>query len=516
MKKIKIFLCLLIAVMAYVINVNYVKADEVKLKSFNLKTTDLFLKEKMYYEMDYEGNPTFVGLWAKEIHSGDPFYINTQNLNNGYFDLATPNGNLNYFAGTYQVTGVTLGTKDGIAYYSTDCNEAESTSCIKYDFSGLSFVLKSKEPEPTNELPIFDYVLTMDYQQAYVGDKVNVNFGSPESFDGVEIDEKPVSNVMLSFTNQNDNSVLNVYLNSLDKNPYFVVPSNATVGKYNINFGYLTFTDGTSEKYQNRPGKVFSYDGSFEIMEKEFDKTKYSFNSENYDSLVKNDLQKLNNDAIITVNANNSPIVYKELFETIKSTNRTLIIDYQNLRWTFSGKDIENPKTLEVSVKLDEFKSNDLKDLIKTKSALLEFTNNGELPGKTLIKIDSKDLEKYFDSDVIYVYYYDETEKDILKVAMEVRKNNGFFEFYINHNSKYIITSKEITEVKSVKTDSILKENNKEIDSKKDNIFNHKNILFASIGVLSIIIIITVVVVAKKKKKAKKVINEEKINNNVK
>ena len=511
MKKTKIFLCLLIAVMAYAININYAKADDVKLKSFNLNTKELFQKEKIYYDVKYEGNVTFVGLWAKEINSNSVFYISTSNLKDGYFDLATANGNLNYVAGTYQVTGVTLGKKDGIAFYSTDCNEIESSSCLKYDFSNISFVLKNKTPEPTNELGIFDYVLTMDYQQAYVGDKVSVNFGSPETFDGVEIKEKPVTSVMLSFTNQNDNTVLNVYLNSIDNNPYFVIPSNATIGRYNINYGYLSFDDGTSEKYQNRPGKVFSYDGSFEVKEKEFDKEKYSFNSENYDSTVKSDLQKLNNDAIITINANNSPVIYKEIFEAIKSTNRTLIIDYQNLRWTFSGKDIENPKTLEVSVKLDELVSNSengLKDLIKTKSALLEFTNNGELPGKTLIKLDGKDLEKYFNSDVIYVYYYDETNKDVLKVAMEVRKNNGFFEFYINHNSKYIITSQEISNDKKVKNDTILKENNKEV-SKDDSLFNNKVIMFGGIGLLVLILIITTtLIIVKKRKKTKNNLSE--------
>ena len=31
-----------------------------------------------------------------------------------------------------------------------------------------------------------------------------------------------------------------------------------------------------------------------------------------------------------------------------------------------------------------------------------------------------------------------------MKVAMEIQSNDNFYEFYINHNSKYIISSKEI------------------------------------------------------------------------
>ena len=338
MKRIRTFLLITFLAIVSVVNIKYVSADEVKLKSFEIKTKELFQKEKIYYDIDYEGKVSFIGIWAKEKTTNEVFYISTSNLSDGYFDLSVQNGNTHSGTGTYQLTGVTLGKENGITYYSTNgCNESETNDCVKYDFSNIVFTIKTKEETITDDIGIFDYILTMDNQQVYVGDKVKVNFGSPQSFNGKEINEKPVSNVMLSFTNQSNGDILNAYLNSLDDNPYFIVPSTAKPGIYNINYGYLTFTDGTSEKYQNKPGKVFSYEGTFEIKEKELNKDNYSFNSEDYNLLVKNDLEKLNNDAIITINANNSPIIYKELFELVQSTNRTLIIDYQNMRWIFNG-----------------------------------------------------------------------------------------------------------------------------------------------------------------------------------
>lgn len=500
MKRIRTFLLITFLAIVSVVNIKYVSADEVKLKSFEIKTKELFQKEKIYYDIDYEGKVSFIGIWAKEKTTNEVFYISTSNLSDGYFDLSVQNGNTHSGTGTYQLIGVTLGKENGITYYSTNgCNESETNDCVKYDFSNIVFTIKTKEETITDDIGIFDYILTMDNQQVYVGDKVKVNFGSPQSFNGKEINEKPVSNVMLSFTNQSNGDILNAYLNSLDDNPYFIVPSTAKPGIYNINYGYLTFTDGTSEKYQNKPGKVFSYEGTFEIKEKELNKDNYSFNSEDYNLLVKNDLEKLNNDAIITINANNSPIIYKELFELVQSTNRTLIIDYQNMRWIFNGNDVVNPKTIEVSAKMEEFLAENvesLKNKIQSKSILLEFTNNGDLPGKTLIKLNSKDIEKYFDSEVLYVYYYDESENSISKVAMEVQKSDGFFEFYINHNSKYILASQE---VKDIENDSALNENEKgkDITSSKNN-----TVLYTVIGlIVALCAIISIVIVKKKKEK---------------
>lgn len=500
MKKTKIFISLFLFALISIIGINNAKAEEVKLKSFSLKTKELFQKEKIYYDIQYEGKVSFIGIWAKEINTNDIFYTSTQNIKDGYFDLSEQNGNTHNGIGTYELTGITLGKEKGIVYYSANgCNGAESSDCINYDFKNTQFTIKEKNNQPeSNNIGIFDYVMTMNYQQVFVGEKVQVNFGSPESFEGKEIKEKPLSNVMLSFINQNTNDILNVYLKSLDNNPYFIVPTTATPGKYVINYGYLTFTDGTSEKYKNRADKIFSYEGTFEIKEKEFNKESYTFNSENYNAAVKNDLEKLNNNAIITINANNSPIIYKELFDEIKETDKTLIIDYQNMRWVFNGKDIINPKTIEVSAKIEELPKkikNGLNNNITSKSLLLEFSNNGELPGKTLIKLEGKDIDKYLNSETIYVYYYDENKNDISKVAMEIQKNNGFYEFYINHNSKYIITDQKIEENK---IDEKTKEIKKEKAQKKNTAFNY--IIIGSLFSL-IAIIISILIIIKNKRK---------------
>lgn len=504
MKKLKIFLLVAVAIAAYFIGIDYVNAEEeVKLNSFALKSTELYQDEKLYFDIDYEGEVSFITIWGRNpgMEIGN-FTRTVSDPKQRYFDLSGTQA-----SGEIQVDGITLGKYDGgIVYYST--KGCDSDSCKIYDFSNMKFNIKLREnkDESDNGAVIWDYVVMMDQgQDVSVGDKVKVTLApQTNGGNGVTYSPKPLSSAMLSFTNANNGEVLNVYLNSTDKDTYFVVPSTASLGKYSLNYGYLTFTDGTSEKYQGTSTKVFAYGAWFNVVEKEIDKTKYYLNSENYSSTVKSELTKLNDDAVITVNANNSPLVYSEVFEAIKSTNRTLIIDYQNMRWTFSGKDIVNPKTLDVSVKLDEFlaeKVEKLKGKLATKSAVLEFANNGDLPGKALIRLDGKDLEKYFESDVLYVYYYDEKNDNISKVAMEVQKNDGFFEFFINHNSKYILTSEEVREVEIV-ADTIFTENAK-INATTGN--NNNILLYGGIGVLAVLFIIVVVIIVVRSKKKKEV-----------
>jgi hypothetical protein len=91
----------------------------------------------------------------------------------------------------------------------------------------------------------------------------------------------------------------------------------------------------------------------------------------------------------------------------------------------------------------DEF----LKENVTGNSALLQFADNGDLPGKVLIKIDRASVDVALNNPgQIYVYYYKEDSDKLVKVAMEIQSNNTFYEFYINHNSKYVLTTEEISE----------------------------------------------------------------------
>ena len=60
------------------------------------------------------------------------------------------------------------------------------------------------------------------------------------------------------------------------------------------------------------------------------------------------------------------------------------------------------------------------------------------------------------------VYYYNEdTEKfEIIKLATKYVENGGYYEFYIDHNSKYVITTDKIENKYIASTSAISSSNN--------------------------------------------------------
>ena len=157
------------------------------------------------------------------------------------------------------------------------------------------------------------------------------------------------------------------------------------------------------------------------------------------------------------------------------------------------------PSVLEAIKKITnkDFKNSSLISDFPAKTKLLTFSNNGTLPGKVLIRLKSMELDKLFEEDNLYIYYYDLDEDKFLKVAMEVQKENGYYEFYINHNSKYILTEKELKNQYIAKSDEILSLNQDETkQEKKKNI----NFYFLITGII-LVLGITIMIIIKGKKK---------------
>lgn len=101
-----------------------------------------------------------------------------------------------------------------------------------------------------------------------------------------------------------------------------------------------------------------------------------------------------------------------------------------------------------------------------------------------------------FDPTGIYVYYYKEDTDELVKVAMEIQANDGFYEFYISHNSKYIVSSKEI-KTKAVSTNTDMLSLNNQVSSSSDGL--PIVLILATIAVV-LAIVLLVVLLSKDKK----------------
>jgi hypothetical protein len=225
---------------------------------------------------------------------------------------------------------------------------------------------------------------------------------------------------------------------------------------------------------------------------------------------LNNDTYKMIKEAkegsIVTIAADIDGIIPAEVFDSIKESTKQLVIDLYGNEWVFNGVDIETSKPIDVS--MDFYDANKLEDAdaIKTivgdKAVVLEFPENGNLPGKALIRIKNEEVFNKLTGNVYFIYHIDDVENKLNKVAIEVQKSSdGYLEFYINHNSKYVITTEEIKDTNVVGTDdSIAKVNAVVETAKKDNKKEKGNdvVLYAILGVCLLVIVLLVVVILKK------------------
>ena len=169
------------------------------------------------------------------------------------------------------------------------------------------------------------------------------------------------------------------------------------------------------------------------------------------------------NDDTILIDSTSNPVVIKEAFEAIKDTNKKLILVNDGIQWVFSGDDItEATKNINTKISLYKFDGYGNETLLdyfseESKGLVIEFAPNGVLPGKALIKIKADyTFRNYIGEKDLYIYHYQETENGLEAIASKIEMSaDGYYEFYITHNSKYIVTPQK------AKASAVVKDNTK-------------------------------------------------------
>lgn len=155
-------------------------------------------------------------------------------------------------------------------------------------------------------------------------------------------------------------------------------------------------------------------------------------------------IEKSSDNAIISLDSTRNSIVKKKIFDSIKGTNKILYIESNGIQWIFNGSKINNP-TKDIDVKVNIFKkeqSNVENAIDSLDSLVVSFASNGKLPGiaKVRIKADYT-FRNFIGTKDLYVYYYDEENEMFEPVAQKIdMTSDGYYEFFIEHNSKYIIS----------------------------------------------------------------------------
>ncbi|MCI9405519.1 MAG: hypothetical protein HFK04_01180 [Oscillospiraceae bacterium] len=178
---------------------------------------------------------------------------------------------------------------------------------------------------------------------------------------------------------------------------------------------------------------------------------------------IQEQIKKKENSFIAVYYDNSSnPTLVSDIFAAIQGKKEAYVVagDGERLKWVFKGEYIKNPKDVHLKVDISPLKSTNSANKSKisrlvgnTPTCVLSFAHNGELPGKTRIRVDMDSVfpgttKKYF-----WVYHFTGNDLDCIAENVSV-DNKGILDFWITHNSDYIITDRAIPETKSNNKDS--------------------------------------------------------------
>ena len=262
--------------------------------------------------------------------------------------------------------------------------------------------------------------------------------------------DRPVREAMLVFDNVDGEGSMIVTLTNTNELPYFTVPFTTSSGTYRLN--YLILKDNDDNETQYRSGdeyegiKHFDFDCEITIEDEFVGTDLLHLENDKITDTVIQKVKDFQDNIVFELNANVDSFISQKMFEAIQGSNKTLVINYGDVQWVFNGRDIKEAKEIDARVHVYGTANDELYNGAVKKGLTLDFANNGTLPGKCLIRVDNSDLVKqYLASKKTYVYFYNTDTQKMEKVAMQVMlTNNAFYEFYISHNSTYVMTTEEI------------------------------------------------------------------------
>lgn len=164
------------------------------------------------------------------------------------------------------------------------------------------------------------------------------------------------------------------------------------------------------------------------------------------------DIKNMPNDGTAHIYHGNNDILLAEVFEAIKGTDKTIIVESNGIQWEFHGKDITGEiKDINLATTIDmkwnvDSEADDVMAL-EQDAIILKFADNDQLPGEATIRVKMDYVfQDYLGSDKgLYVYYFDNTTQQFVEVAANISVgNDDYLEFTIDHNSEFVITAGEI------------------------------------------------------------------------
>ena len=294
-----------------------------------------------------------------------------------------------------------------------------------------------------------------------------------------------LTNVKFLFKSNKGNQ-FTAYLNSINNDEYIEIPSTITPDTYYLSQLVLE-TSTMSTTYVN--GNNYNFNIELKITDSK--KKSYIYNNEDITEERIKEIKNGEDKAEITINATGNNIISKELFNSIKGTNKKLIIKYQDNEIIFNGKDIKEAKDIDVSIKVTCISDDETFKEIANNGYIINFANNGELPGKATIKLKAtNEMIEFFGTKKAYLYFYDEINKKYTALSNTLTIKDSYFEFTLDHNSKYLLTDTKLDNKKVEVDENIVNFQNT----------NKTNLIIIILSIVLIIAVLAFILVTNKKK----------------
>lgn len=153
-------------------------------------------------------------------------------------------------------------------------------------------------------------------------------------------------------------------------------------------------------------------------------------------------------DAVFSEDAEKT--IGESVFEGLKDQNVVLSLSKENdnaendYTWTFEGNTISDSVELKTSIAVEEL-DDSVKQLIPDDDAncVLDFSQEGKLPGKAAVTVNVAD-KKLVNDGSVYCYYYDESSGKLLEKQPVTIDADGNVTIHIAHCCKYVLTNAEV------------------------------------------------------------------------
>lgn len=218
----------------------------------------------------------------------------------------------------------------------------------------------------------------------------------------------------------------------------FAINTYLENGKYTID-EIAVYDENVYRTYSNQELNVIMTGNRVVNIKSNYDIVYYG-STANINGVIRA-IQNMKTGDIAIVECSVESIADKSIFQALAGKDLTVIFEEQDVQWIFNGKNIkpEKCKSIDLKVNMSVKKAVDLGYADANDMLVIDFADNGELPGQASIRLSNEFLKVKYDYKTNLTLSYYDRNPEILNQNIDCAKD-GYVEISVSHNSTYILS----------------------------------------------------------------------------